>query len=759
MADVVVQPPKPSAINTAKAQAQATDKPPNSAVEQISRPLTFSPIGLKEASVDSPTFRATAVHFSQQVEVVSQWLDSYSHSTSQLINDASRIEDTINGFLSRSLPPPNVSQAVLDPDYTMLAMQHFSEAGREWLGNFVKGTRSMELSIVEPLRAFLGGQLRNFKDAMRYLEQTQKIYDSTLAKYLSQSKTKEPSSLREDAFQVHEVRKAYLKASLDFCLLAPQLKFAIDKLLVEISMKQWKEMKRNKDAIIAGTTKWEPEMERIKKWSKEMGFVGEVFKKELLAAKKEISRNANNASAPSRELEDYQISTVPFLGPKVPAADGEASLKGEKQSWLYMRVVSEKTKRTHWIRRWFYVKAGVFGWLIQDSATGTVEESEKIGVLLCNVKPAPAEDRRFCFEVKTKSSSLMLQAETQAQLMEWLQVFEVAKQNAVKAGEVDTPFSPVAQAFTITPASLAEQLPLQSPIEDPTANPNGILDQLKPKDADNNDSVVAEEDYSGPGITREQSKSRSPQTILFERISSFLETAVSSLMLWTFALFRKLWEVASANVIILSLLAISVMFNVFLSGKDASEWWRQRNAAAFMSRIGVGPNTVMSRAISLSDLESAAILQPLMIDEGESRCYETFRELSNSTDLDAPFTNAGLGHGDKSTRAAARRLRRGRQSLGAYRHDLLVAMRVVNRVEGEMIRAEWENWLWGEVRRCEVVGGMMGDGATKVEKDDGQKVIGSGDRERRKEELREWQKEYCGSCKAELERVEKGGMV
>lgn len=754
MADIVVQPPKPSAINTAKAQSQAVDKPPNSAVEQISRPLTFSPIGLKEASVDSPTFRATAVHFSQQVEVVSQWLDNYSHSTSQLIHDAARMEDSINAFLSRSLPPPNVSQAVLDPDYTMLAMQHFSEAGREWLGNFVKGTAAMELSIVQPLKAFLSGQLRNFKDAMRYLEQTQKIYDSTLSKYLSQSKTKEPSSLREDAFQVHEVRKAYLKASLDFCLLAPQLKFAIDKLLVDISMKQWKEMKRNKEAMIAGTTKWEPEMERIKKWSKEMGFVGEVFKKELLVAKKEIGRSANNSSAPSRELEDYQVSSIPFLGPKVPVGVSEVELKGEKQTWLNMRVTSDKTKRTHWIRRWFYVKAGVFGWLIQDSGTGQVEESEKIGVLLCNVKPAPNEDRRFCFEVKTKSSSLMLQAETQQQLMEWMLVFEVAKQNAVKAGEVDTPFSPTAQAFTITPATLAEQLPLQSPIEDPTAHPNGVLAEPLLKEADNNTSAIEDED--GPGITREQSKSRSPQSVMWERCSSFLETTVSSLMMWTFALFRKLWSVAHANVIILSLLALSVMFNVFLSGKDASEWWRERDAAAFMTRLGVGPNTVMSRAITISDLDSLTHLQPLQIAADNSRCYATFRELSNSTDLSAPFTNAGLGHGDKSTRAAARRLRRGRQSLGAYRHDLLVAMRVVNKVEREMIAAEWENWLWGEVRRCEVVGGMMdrpGDAAQKAlsgGKDGGDK---------RREELREWQREYCGSCRAELERVEKGGVV
>ena len=746
MADVAAPPPSKPTIQTPVKPSIQTQSAPASAVEQISRPLTFSPIGLKEASVDSPTFRATAVHFASQVEVVSQWLDNYSHSTSQLIHDAAKVEDSINAFLARSMPPPNVSHAVLDPDYTMLAMQHFSEAGREWLGQFVNGTRRMELTVVEPLRAFLNGQLRNFKDAMRYLEQTQKIYDSTLAKYLGQSKTKEPSSLREDAFQVHEVRKAYLKASLDFCLLAPQLKFAIDKLLVRISMEQWKGMKKAREAVNAAATKWEPEMERIRKWSKEMGTVEEVFRKELMSARREIGSSANAAAAPSRELEDYHISTVPFLGPKGPTVNTERNATGEKQSWLNMRVISGKSQRTTWVRRWFYVKHGTFGWLLQDPITGIVEESEKIGVLLCNVKPAPAEDRRFCFEVKTKSSSLMLQAETQQQLMEWLQVFEVAKNNAVTAGEVDTPFSPVDPAFTITPANADQQpLPLQT---DDVQLTNG--DEAGKEAATKVESVADEFEFEG--IKREQSKNRSLQTVLWEQSSSFMETAVSSIMMWTFALFRKLWSVANANAIILSLLFLSVLGNIFMSGKDASEWWREREAAKFMQRIGVGPNTVMSRAVFLSDLD-AAVSNALELPDSNSRCYKTYRDISNATDIDAPLSTAGMGHGDKSTRATARRLRRGRQGLGAYRHDLLVAMRVVNRVESEMVQAEWENWLWGEVQRCNYVSGMIEQGK-EVKGEEGQVVLGG--KERIRADMRDWQREYCGSCKAELESVRKG---
>ncbi|KFY36753.1 hypothetical protein V494_04990, partial [Pseudogymnoascus sp. VKM F-4513 (FW-928)] len=105
--------------------------------------------------------------------------------------------------------------------------------------------------------------------------------------------------------------------------------------------------------------------------------------------------------------------------------------------------------------------------------------------------------------------------------------------------------------------------------------------------------------------TRHAIKQRTLGTIVWERTSSFLETAVSVIMMWTFALLKKTWSIASANSIILSLLALSILANVFMSGKDASEWWTERGAAKYMARLGVGPNTMMSKAVFIADLEDA----------------------------------------------------------------------------------------------------------------------------------------------------------
>lgn len=138
----------------------------------------------------------------------------------------------------------------------------------------------------------------------------------------------------------------------------------------------------------------------------------------------------------------------------------------------------------------------------------------------------------------------------------------------------------------------------------------------------------------------------------------------------------------------------------------------------------------------------------------------------NNTSLDSPYEEAGATLSSGNSKATARRLRRTRQRLGSYRHDLLVAMRVVNNIEKEMIQSEWENWLADENLRCEQVKMMLSDKssngsssssstssssktAATVDVSDGkQKVLRPVD-EKRIESLKGWHAEYCGSCRRE----------
>ena len=432
-----------------EASASVPSKPPGPSI----------PVIFNEAALDSPTFRATALHVSDQLDAITNWLDGYVKATSKLVTDVQSIEDSISSYLAKIVTSPGVADTVIDHDYTYLALKRVAEGSKEWWMDMIIAAKKMETTALDPIRGVLVNDLRLFRDAKRALDHTQKSYDAVLARCVSQPKTKEPSALREDAFAVFETRKAYLKASMDFCQLAPALRYTLDKLLIKVSSGLWNEMSRTKESAM-GFSRWGHEMDRLRGWAREMESSEAVFRKEMMMVRKVVGDGTLQTIKPSRELDDYSTSTVPFLkgGPATTARhDHDGDMISDKQGWLFLRTLSGKPVRTSWARRWYYCRDGVFGWLVQ-SPQGVLQGDE-IGVLLCNAKPAVAEDRRFCFEVKTGMQTLMLQTETQGELTEWLEVFDVVRQLAFEASEARGPAagkSGMDPSFSITPPSIAE---------------------------------------------------------------------------------------------------------------------------------------------------------------------------------------------------------------------------------------------------------------------------------------------------------------
>lgn len=400
---------------------------------QVGKLVSVVPVGLKEAALDSPTFRATTLHFSDQVDFIEKWLDGYAKAATKLSCEFTALESVMSNFLSYSTHPLVVSEAVVDHDYTLLAMRRCGEGSKDLWSGLITRTRKLESLISEPIRDFIQEDLRHFKEIRRNLEQTQKSYDYLQARYASQSKSKEASALREEAFQLHEAHKAYLKAAMDYSVQAPQVRNALDRLLVKVSCDQWREFRGFHNHNSGTFSKWSREMDRIKGWLHEMEGSEKSSKRELLSTRKHIEEAAEFAARPSRELEDYNISTVPYLGSRpISNLNVSKQMRPEKQGWLYLRILSGKPARTVWVKRWAFLKHGIFGCLVQGSRTGGVEESERIGVLLCSIRPALQEERRFCFQVKTKNNTILLQADNQKELIEWIGAFEAAKQKALE---------------------------------------------------------------------------------------------------------------------------------------------------------------------------------------------------------------------------------------------------------------------------------------------------------------------------------------
>lgn len=277
----------------------------------------------------------------------------------------------------------------------------------------------------------------NTQETRRKLEQSQKQLEVLQLRYSAQARSKDPAALREDASQLHEGRKTYVKACMDFAVTAPSLRMALDKMLVKMFSDQWRDMRNPRDHLGGSVGRWGNDIERIRGWSRELENGEKTFRRELQTARKRIEENAEMALRPSRNIEDYNVASSSAIGVQRPLTYQQASARHgidqtEKQGWLNLRTVTGKPARTAWLRRWFYVKNGVFGSFVQGSRSGGVEEGEKVGVLLCGVKIAILEDRRHCFEVKTKDTTTILQAETQHELLDWTAAFETAQKKALE---------------------------------------------------------------------------------------------------------------------------------------------------------------------------------------------------------------------------------------------------------------------------------------------------------------------------------------
>ncbi|BFZ63745.1 SNF1-interacting protein [Saitoella coloradoensis] len=402
------------------------------------------PVQLREAALDSPSFRASIRHLEDQVDAVEKWMEGFVKATKEFTHHLQYAEGISERFYQAAVPTFN-SEAIVDPDYTLLMLNDFSSSLRLYWSQIFKSAHAAEKEFCEPISAFIRSDLKEFKEARRQYHAAFTNYENMCTRYASQSKTKEPSALREDAWQLFESRKSYLHASLAYAVKISTLRSAIDRNLITTYTHGFTTYNTAVKDLYDQHRRKADEIYRIHAWSEEMSKATKNIEEFLLKARNELEEEAVRLASPPRELMEYSVSTVASVGqlPTTSLGTGahagsiaiSPSGKPSKQGYLHVRTTTGKPARYIWVRRWFFLKEGQFGWLIQGARVAGVEESDKIGVLLCNVKPVATEDRRFCFDVQTRNQSLLCQAETEGDLADWLRAFDLAKAAAMKEGD------------------------------------------------------------------------------------------------------------------------------------------------------------------------------------------------------------------------------------------------------------------------------------------------------------------------------------
>ncbi|CEP64367.1 Sip3p LALA0_S11e02476g [Lachancea lanzarotensis] len=485
---------------------------------KANRLLKLMSVYFKEASLDSPSFRASANFYQVQIESFESWIENvsrfYKLKFLPSLDDFKQLSDT---FFAQSLPPADYlhNGIVENQLYTPAILGAFHNDLCNLSGRLLLLLRGDPESFLSSLVKIVTEIIEPYKEKRKSFEFYQSKHDTLLAKYQStkvNGPNVEPSSMREDAFQLFEVRKSYLGACLDLAWEIAEAQESLDKTMNDVVNTL---LRRGplKDAILGlqDGENLEEMFAKHRKWHEEMRKNNSSLAEDMKRAKEQIQAFSIKQLQPSRELNDYNIRSINQATLKLEPEAGTKAPR-EKSGWLFMKTSMGKPARTTWVRRWCFVKDSVFGIFLLSPALTAVEETDKFGVLLMNVRYDPNEERKFCFEAQIAGAepgtgsrnntaermSLVFQAETLHELKSWLSVFEEAKKQVMllEKGdpEYELSFSRIPPIFYEFACSSASQTDQQLTSFDPDGHYGKSILQLMQAAFSETGSIIFPED-------------------------------------------------------------------------------------------------------------------------------------------------------------------------------------------------------------------------------------------------------------------------
>lgn len=166
-------------------------------------------------------------------------------------------------------------------------------------------------------------------------------------------------------------------------------------------------------------------------------------------------------------------------------------------------------------------------------------------------------------------------------------------------------------------------------------------------------------------------------------LSAFATTVLKSTKALAFGLFHLVRSL-SMNKILLLLLALSMMFNVFLSGKATVSFWTARRAEHLVKDF--------AHDLSINKMERAIYLNELDV-------LSSFNFNSSSECFDK-FMNDKIN--DVAGSQVDTRFRESRHQLAVKRNEMLVELKILEKVEKELIAGSWKNFLLSELHLCKI---------------------------------------------------------
>ncbi|CCH58356.1 hypothetical protein TBLA_0A05630 [Henningerozyma blattae CBS 6284] len=412
--------------------------------------LKLISVAFKEASLDSPSFRASVNYFQTKVEAFESWIErTVNFVDNQFADSYDEFRRTKEALINQLLPSPVMlsNGFVSNQGFTPLLVDNFNKDYRQFVEKLLCMLLGDGSSYSASLLELMTGAIEPYKQKRMNFDYYQTKYDTLVGRFHSVVPTSnitiDPKSLYEDATQLFEVRKSYLQASLDLVAAMSVMELSMDKFLIEIigvlKSKNKFDVAEN-GTIIDLTPQIDSYLVDHQKWVKKAIESARTLESDMERAKARIIEYSVKKMAPSNDIKDYNTKEI---DPKklIKRVPKQYAHPPEKAGWLYMKTNVGRPSREIWVRRWCFVQNSVFGMFLLSPSKTYVEETGKFGVSLISVRYLQFDDRCFTFEVKIEASkatndsrnnktediSIILQAEDLHELTSWLSIFSHSK--------------------------------------------------------------------------------------------------------------------------------------------------------------------------------------------------------------------------------------------------------------------------------------------------------------------------------------------
>ncbi|KAI8140342.1 hypothetical protein BJV82DRAFT_623559 [Fennellomyces sp. T-0311] len=372
-------------------------------------------LDLKGCLEDSPTFRKRVNSHEESIQNFEISLKSILKLARSQVNLSSeyslRQQELALGFLTfgQSQDDPIVAHALEKFGKSLLEV----EKCRHMFNSHVAST------FIDPLEKFLRDNVTPVKDVRKRFEKASDDVDSTLSKYMSK-KPKDPM-IPETASELADSRKGFHQVYMDYV-----------QALNDVEAKKKVDYMENVLAYMYTESVFHHQSYEILKDL-------EPYMRDLTGLLHDSRQRYKEESIESRDYRELcaqnaasEYSPMHENSPDSPLAPIHPSGTVSKSGYLFERRGGRVLQS--WVRKYYVID----GEELKCTHRGPKQPKDddlptSYNLRVCSVKLTDSYDRRFCFEVISPSRIIVLQAENEQDMQDWVQSLRMANQMALNS--------------------------------------------------------------------------------------------------------------------------------------------------------------------------------------------------------------------------------------------------------------------------------------------------------------------------------------